>query len=165
MKIFEFSESPLASENRRIAWFLTFALIVIGTAVGYRMVVDSLERSREDTDRVASVALNVVRYSSTESVRKVALARVDETFRVQNIAYHVSLKRIFDSSCGSATVLSHEVRDDRTGRVRCGSPISHIVIVQYDLAGLPYEPNYDNDWRRYEKLHPSEIDAMEMQKP
>lgn len=165
MGIFEFSESPLASENRRIAWFLAFAWIMIGSAIGYRMVVDSLEKSREETDRVASVALHVARYSATESVRRIALAHVDETFRVQNVAYHVSLKRIFDSSCGSATVLSHEVHDDRTGLVRCGSPISHVVIVQRDLAGLPYEPDYDNDWRRYQKLHPSEIDAMEMQKP
>ena len=144
---------------------LTNSLAITISFGALLLFVDSLDRSREETDRVASVALNAVRYSTTESVRKIALARVDETFRVQNIAYHVSLKRIFDSSCGSATVLSHEVRDDRTGRVRCGSPISHIVIVQYDLAGLPYEPNYDNDWRRYEKLHPSEIDAMEMQKP
>ena len=122
-------------------------------------------RSHDEAAGAASVAAISARYTATEPVRNLAKFRVDEILRVHEVSYHATVQHIVSLACGSAAVLAYEAHDDLSGRVRCGSSVTHIVTVERDLAKMPEEPSYDDEMQRYEKSHSSEVDAIEMERP
>ena len=147
-------------------WYSMIVIVIILMGIaGFRSYVNEEELSHDKAVYAASVAATLARYAVTEPIRNLAESRVNETLRVHEVAYHATVQHIVSLACGSAATLAYEVHNDRSGHVRCGSSVTHVITFERNLAKMPEEPFYENEMRRYEKLHPSEIDAMEMQKP
>lgn len=164
MNIRNFQAPQSLFEN--VFWYSMIAIVIalMGVA-GFRSYVNEEALSHDKAAYAASMALHVARYTATEPVRNLAKSRVDEILRVHEVSYHATVQHIVSLACGSAAVLAYEAHDDLSGRVRCGSSVTHIVTVERDLAKMPEEPSYDDEMQRYEKSHSSEVDAIEMERP
>ena len=165
---------PMNTNNPQpyTSFFDKVIMIFVGVSMmvflGYANLRDEATQKKIAYDKAeyaASVAATLARYAATEPIRNLAESRVNETLRVHEVAYHATVQHIVSLACGSAATLVYEVHNDRSGHVRCGSSVTHVITFERNLAKMPEEPFYENEMRRYEKFHPSEVDAIEMEKP